>query len=400
MKILSISPYFPSEKTGHAGSQYIYRNLTMLSRSHSVKSIFFIDDNELALLNDLTENDIEFEYIIMNRNRFTFQKTIKNLYTLLRAKNNDTPFIAEKYHQSAMHLLTKKTIENFKPDIVHIEYNLMHHYAANSLQVPNILTEHDITTKVKERLFNEIKSNSCKKEYHTWQNYEPNILNKFDAFVTLTNEDKDYTSNWNVPPSYVIPPQFIIPNINGLKKNNLSICFMGSFNRKPNVMALEKLLVMFPEIKHAHPHVKLQIVGKYLPNYIKNRIDQLANVEYMGFILNINEFLFRNVLFVAPIDIGAGLKMKIPHSLSVGTPVLTTSVGAEGILISEKNGLWVAKNDKLFIKQCIDLLKNPDHLIDIKEKCIDAVREIFSPENVLKKLEKMYLEVIQNYAGA
>jgi len=39
-------------------------------------------------------------------------------------------------------------------------------------------------------------------------------------------------------------------------------------------------------------------------------------------------------------------------------------------------------------------------LIDIKEKCIDAVREIFSPENVLKKLEEMYLEVIQNYAGA
>ena len=53
---------------------------------------------------------------------------------------------------------------------------------------------------------------------------------------------------------------------------------------------------------------------------------------------NIDSFINQSSLFIAPIQIGSGLKMKITHALSCGTAVLTTPVGAEGISITDEEG--------------------------------------------------------------
>ena len=100
-----------------------------------------------------------------------------------------------------------------------------------------------------------------------------------------------------------------------------TICFIGSFYRETNIQAVEKLIdEIFLNISVP---VELNIAGKGMPKKLKKKINDLNGINYHGFVSDIDRFISKQMLMVAPIELGAGLKMKIPHSLINGTPVLS-----------------------------------------------------------------------------
>ena len=136
--------------------------------------------------------------------------------------------------------------------------------------------------------------------------------------------------------------------------------------------------------------IKLKIIGDGpLSSLVMNNNN--PNIEYLGFIKNVNEEISKSLLMIAPIYIGAGLKMKIPHIMSCGVPVITTSVGAEGIDINKENGLIVNDNIDSIIELSIEYLKNHENLIKLGLKAKQSVIKLFSSNNIIKKLNKIYI---------
>ena len=72
MKVLFISPYLPSEKSGHAGAKLIYQNIISLSKSHQVSLATFIDLDEENMLSDLEKNGIDVYTVNYPRNQKSF----------------------------------------------------------------------------------------------------------------------------------------------------------------------------------------------------------------------------------------------------------------------------------------------------------------------------------------
>ncbi len=97
---------------------------------------------------------------------------------------------------------------------------------------------------------------------------------------------------------------------------------------------------------------------------------------------------------VAPISIGSGLKMKIPHSLNCGTPVITTFLGAEGIEVNKDNGLFVTVI-KNFAKQINELMKDQQKLIKMGEKGRNKVNLLFSEEVISDKFQLLYNSIVK-----
>jgi len=100
-------------------------------------------------------------------------------------------------------------------------------------------------------------------------------------------------------------------------------------------------------------------------------------------------------MMVAPIQIGSGLKMKIPHALACGTVVITTPVGAEGIGLEESDGLWIADSNETMV----DIINNNIDELDLMIKQglsgRNAVKEKFSENNIIPKFEILYSEILQ-----
>jgi len=117
-------------------------------------------------------------------------------------------------------------------------------------------------------------------------------------------------------------------------------------------------------------------------------------VNYLGFVDDIDSFIASQMLMVAPIHIGAGLKMKIPHALACGTAVITTPVGAEGIAMSEEDGLWVIQTIETMINKINNILPQNDFLCDAGESGQRVVRELFSEDVIADQFEKLYSNLL------
>ena len=292
-----------------------------------------------------------------------------------------------------MRSLILQLLSNNNFDLIQVEYNVMHHYSDLFVNIPSVLVFHDISTKLYERGKN-LGIKTDRRLYSIAKKIEVGIADKFDSIVTLTEEDKLYLINLGYKREIcVIPPQInVVSNIDVSKKPN-TICFIGSYNRQPNVRAVEVLIndiynnIDFP--------VELNITGKSLPKYLQKEIRNTEGINYLGFIDEIDEFIKTQMLMVAPIQLGAGLKMKIPHSLANGTPVITTPIGAEGIDIGSENGLWVCDGIEIIIKKINSLLIRQPILIERGKAGQNAVKKLFSEEVILSRFDQLFSQLIK-----
>ena len=395
MKILFITPYLPSETSGHAGAQLISRNISMLAKNHEITLASFIDSDESSMTTDLISKGIDVHTILYPRNQKSIigkmSSGIRNSVAMFNYLKGKEPFFFAKYKRKNMENLISKLVNENRFDLVQVEYNVMHHYKKQIKNIPSVIVFHDISTKVHERGM--INGDSThKKSFEIAKRLEPEIGDKFDTVITLTEEDKLYLANLGCETKiHVIPPQINVPNIDKIAKTPNSICFVGSYNREPNIQAVKILInEVFPKISCS---VSLNIVGKGLGRKIIQTIHNLEGVNYLGFVDDIDSFIASQMLMVAPIHMGAGLKMKITHSLACGTPVLTTPIGAEGINIGSENGLWIEESLEALSEKCLELMKNGQELEKAGLRGKEAVNRLFSPPRVTTKLNALYLSL-------
>jgi glycosyltransferase involved in cell wall biosynthesis len=395
MKILFITPYLPSETSGHAGAQLISRNISMLAKNHEITLASFIDSDESSMTTDLISKGIDVHTILYPRNQKSIigkmSSGIRNSVAMFNYLKGKEPFFFAKYKRKNMENLISTLVNENRFDLVQVEYNVMHHYKKQIKNIPSVIVFHDISTKVHERGM--INGDSThKKSFEIAKRLEPEIGNKYDTVITLTEEDKLYLANLGCETKiHVIPPQINVPNIDKIAKTPNSICFVGSYNREPNIQAVEILInEVFPKISCS---VSLNIVGKGLGRKIIQTIHNLEGVNYLGFVDDIDSFIASQMLMVAPIHMGAGLKMKITHSLACGTPVLTTPIGAEGINIGSENGLWIEESIEALSEKCLELMKNGQELEKAGLRGKEAVNRLFSPPRVTTKLNALYLSL-------
>ena len=397
MKVLFITPYLPSETSGDAGAQLIFRNVTSLKKKHDVTIASFLDKNEKEMIRSLTNIGINVHTIDYPRNESSIkgkiESGIRNMGPIASYLKGNEPFFFAKYNKKKMAELIKNLITQNSFDLVQVEYNVMHHYRNLFQNIPSIIVFHDVSTKMYES-GQESGEKSNMRSFKLAQKVEADIANKFDAVVTLTEADKTYLDQLGCEKNiYVIPPQIKLPKSIELEKDAGSICFLGSFNREPNIKAVEVLIdQIYPNL---NSDIILNIAGKGLPKSLQSKIDQLDRIQYLEFVEDIDAFLSSQLLMVAPIEIGAGLKMKIPHALSCGTAVLTTVVGAEGIPVSEMEGMFVSnikdmpeKINELIIKMDNDYL----HSLGLKGQI--AVKLLFNESGIMSKFDELYRSLV------
>ncbi|MBC8618446.1 glycosyltransferase [Parabacteroides faecis] len=144
-------------------------------------------------------------------------------------------------------------------------------------------------------------------------------------------------------------------SFNNDNRDEKSILFVGNYNYKPNVEAVIHFVnKIFPILKKRHNGLKFYIVGINPPfNFCSN------DIIVTGFVKNVKEYYQRCTLFVSPLTTGSGIKNKILEAMASGIPVVSTSIGADGIngLVTSQN-IEIANDSNEMINKIDLLLKN------------------------------------------
>jgi glycosyltransferase involved in cell wall biosynthesis len=159
-----------------------------------------------------------------------------------------------------------------------------------------------------------------------------------------------------------------------------SLVYTGAFTYYPNLDAAYYFLNdIYPRIKQSVPEVSTQILGSTGNTPIETwPID--SSVSFTGMIYDVRPKVAQSWVSIVPLRLGAGTRLKIIESLALGTPVVSTSKGAEGLDVTHRRNILIADTPSEFADAVIRVLQNADFRALLSHEGRKLVAEKYSSE--------------------
>jgi glycosyltransferase involved in cell wall biosynthesis len=212
------------------------------------------------------------------------------------------------------------------------------------------------------------------------------VYKQANLILTVTADDKeallreDPQLNISVVPNIHALPPNIVP-----RSGRRDMLFVGGFSHTPNVDGvLYFCREIFPLVQQRLPDTKLWVVGNAPPPEIVALGS--ANVVVTGYVRHLGPYLGSALVSVAPLRFGSGMKGKIGEAMAWGIPVVTTTIGAEGMGLQDGGDVLIADTPEDFARRIVQLHQNPELWESIAQNARKRVEREWSPNAVDKSL--------------
>jgi polysaccharide biosynthesis protein PslH len=167
---------------------------------------------------------------------------------------------------------------------------------------------------------------------------------------------------------------------------------------EPNVDAAVRLARdVFPRLRDAFPDLVLELVGHAVPREVRALAG--PGVRVHGDVPDVTPYLERAAVFVAPIRLGGGTRVKVLEALAAGKAVVVTQRAAEGISATPGEHLLLAETDEDLAAAVAELLRNPARRAEIGEAAYSWARENVSWDRSAALLERLYSSLIEEQSA-
>ncbi|HSW98136.1 MAG TPA: glycosyltransferase family 4 protein [Candidatus Saccharimonadales bacterium] len=395
MKILVVSSYlpYPLHSGGHVR---LYNILKHLSRHH-----------EIILVCEKRSNQSEVDVQAVGKfckEIYTYpRKRQWSISTILKTGFSSYPFLIVGHTNPAMKEKISQILQKEKIDIIHVETSyIMQNVPVTS--VPIVLVEHNIEYFVYERFVQKapvflrpllhIDVKKLKKwEQQFWQ--------RATKLIAVSEEEKQEMKRSDV---VVIPNgvdleafPYILPE-EKYKQTERNILFIGNFKWLQNRDTVRFILKeVWGKIKSEsgilNHELKLWIVGKHIPDSIQ----QLVLDQTVIFDENASDKtsdIFKNAfILLTPIRIGGGTSFKIIEAMASGVPVITSTLGAQGLVSHGGKEVIMSNTSEEIRSSLLDLLRDKKKYKELSQNARNLVEKQYNWKSITEKLEGVYKSV-------
>ncbi len=324
--------------------------------------------------------------------------TLKRVRNVLSAKCNKEFVVYSKHMQKAIDQLL---ISN-KYDLIFIErlygFQYVEDYLKNTKNSsPTYVDMHDVESDTIQ-YFRKMTSSMIKKlyysiEYMKVKSLEKKVITAVTGMITVSERDmeiykKRYPSNSN-------KLQYMNNGIDMNKPQNepvvkrdiATVMFIGSLRHPPNSQALEWFVSnIWDCILSNEPQAKFQIIGSgELEDSLMQKIKAKSNIEFLGYVKNIYPLLRKCTCLVVPLLSGSGTRLKILEAFSFSIPIISTTIGAEGLPIKHEKNIMLADTKQDFANETIKLLRDSSLANRIASNGYHVVEKNYNWENIVSK---------------
>jgi polysaccharide biosynthesis protein PslH len=182
------------------------------------------------------------------------------------------------------------------------------------------------------------------------------------------------------------------------------IIFFGYLGTYHNIQMATRLLKrIYPKIREVSPRTKLVMVGKSPNKQLRKLIEHTPGAELHADVKDIRPFLHSAKILVHAQTVGAGIQNKLLEAMALGTPIVTTPVGASGIEGLEDNvHALVRTSDQAIIEATLSLLKNDDKALRLARNARQLVEDRYTWDRVFRSFNAILRECVPGffeYAG-
>jgi sugar transferase (PEP-CTERM/EpsH1 system associated) len=230
--------------------------------------------------------------------------------------------------------------------------------------------------------------------------FEKDACRRFDAVIAVSEQDQKLfeqlyaLENVETIPTGVDVEFFSSKLTTPKRKNSLSFC--GSMDWLPNEDAMFFFIRdVLPIIKAKTPDVSLTIIGRNPSSALKNLLKDNPEVVLTGWVEDTRPYISESQIVIVPIRIGGGTRMKIFEAMSMGKAVVSTTVGAEGLPVTDKENIIIEDDPHGFAAAILSLLEDTNERDAIGKRASEFVRKHFTWERVAGK----FIDICRNDAS-
>jgi len=272
------------------------------------------------------------------------QKGFRFYGSLLTNLYSSKPYIVDRHYSRAMAEKARSLVASGRFDLVHCEWTP---YTENirSLfgRLPLVLSAHNVEAQIWERYYH-AETNLLKKIYIfiQWRKlirYEAKASQEYSVVSTVSDPDRDaFVKNYDCKRVTVVPngvdERYFTPVKTEIKPG--SMVFTGSMDWRPNQDGVRYFIEeIFPLIKRQIPAATFTVVGRKPPQWLMDLAQLVEGVTVTGTVDDVRPYIAGSALYVVPLRVGGGSRLKILEAFAMAKVVLSTSVGAEGLDVVE-----------------------------------------------------------------
>ena len=325
-------------------------------------------------------------------NQFIFQKNMRfNIFGFINSIIQKKSYQSSRFYHKKIELFIQKKINKQKYNIIIFESIFTTVYLNNlniSPSTTKILRAHNVEHKIWQDLANQQRFKKIPFLLLAYQlrTMEKNTPKNLDYIFTLSRNDEKYFKSIFPKKTYNIPVSFK-PKSNKITKIKNSIFHLGAMDWKPNIEGLNWFLKDVKPLIEVKNNINIYIAGKNMPSYYRkyenNNTIINANIEDVPNYINNKEILF------VPLLSGSGIRIKILEAMSIGTPVVSTTQGAEGIPYTNNKNIIIADNADDFANAIHKLIENKSWAHEIGKNGKTLIKKYFSKKVIIDKWRKI-----------
>jgi glycosyltransferase involved in cell wall biosynthesis len=367
MKVLFLSqvlPY-PLNAGPKMRSYFVLRHLV---QQHEVTLLTFVRDTDRVQdVAHLAQFCHAVYPVPMHRSRFNDARF------LLQSLLSGQPFLILRDHVPAMAAEIERLCLLQQFDVIHADQLWMAQYAllahTVSPQARLILDQHNAVHLIPHRLASEatnpLKKRFLAHEARALAAYETKICQQFDHVVWVTDQDRQAVAHLSDGSASRLTTSTVIPICADVSQETpitpattrSRITFLGGMHWPPNAEGILWFASqVFPQVHRELPDAILTVIGKDPPSGLKQ-----PGIEVTDYVAELSPYLAETGVFIVPLHAGGGMRVKILDAWKWGLPVVSTTIGAEGIETRSGEDILIADTPSAFAQAVIRVLT--DHTL-------------------------------------
>jgi glycosyltransferase involved in cell wall biosynthesis len=280
------------------------------------------------------------------------------------------PYSVQTHTSQAMQQLIREHQASHPVDLWHCEWTPYAENLRNAIpDQPFVVMAHNIESQIWQR-YASFESNPLKRWYilRQWSKFERFERHAFAvAQMTIVVSPADAAlarSQFKASCVEVVENgvDLDVYHPSEIERKAGTILFLGSLDWRPNLDAVTLLLdEVFPRVLQAEPAARLCLVGRNPPGWLADRVQRERNVELHENVPDVRPFLWQSSVMAVPLRIGGGSRLKILEALACACPVVSTSLGAEGLdLIPGKHYMLACTVEEMAqsLQKCLSVPKS------------------------------------------
>jgi len=296
------------------------------------------------------------------------------------------PYAIRKYKSAAMTRAIAAATSRDNFDVVISDFLAPGVNLPTDLKTPVVLFQHNVEAEIWRRHY-EVQQNPAKRRFLYWQwrkmqRFERDVCRRVDSVIAVSEVDAQMMEReYGVGKVYDIPTgvdvDFFQPS-KGTSASPNSLVFIGSMDWLPNEDAMTYFIDdILPIVKQKIPDVHVTIVGRNPYRSLLERAERDRALTVTGRVDDVRCYIEDAVAFIVPIRIGGGTRLKIYEAMAMEKPVISTTIGAEGLPLHHGAHLLIADDPPTFAEAVVQVLSTPELAMVLGINAAQFVRQNF-----------------------